>query len=68
MSLVACRLMIRHAASLLDSKDAGATMACAMAKRTATDIGFQVGEGGQAWVRGRAGGVKRSGRLMLGER
>lgn len=36
------RLMIRHAASLLDAKDPGATMAAAMAKKTATDIGFQV--------------------------
>jgi alkylation response protein AidB-like acyl-CoA dehydrogenase len=35
-------LMIRHAASLLDAKDPGATMAAAMAKKTATDIGFQV--------------------------
>jgi hypothetical protein len=33
---------VRHAASLVDAKDPGATVACAMAKRLATDIGFQV--------------------------
>jgi hypothetical protein len=37
------RLMVRQAAKLLDAKDPGATVMCAMAKKTATDIGFQVG-------------------------
>jgi hypothetical protein len=36
------RLMVRQAASLLDAKDPSATTACAMAKRVATDLGFQV--------------------------
>lgn len=36
------RLMVRQAAALLDAKDPSATTACAMAKRVATDLGFQV--------------------------
>jgi len=40
--LEASRLMIRNAASALDRRDGRATMLCAMAKRFATDIGFQV--------------------------
>lgn len=42
MELVSARLMVRQAAKLLDAKDPGATVMCAMAKKTATDIGFQV--------------------------
>jgi hypothetical protein len=38
--------MVRQAAALLDAKDPSATTACAMAKRVATDLGFQVRE----WV------------------
>lgn len=34
--------MVRQAAALLDAKDPSATTACAMAKRVATDLGFQV--------------------------
>ena len=34
--------MVRQAASLLDAKDPSATVACAMAKKIATDTGFQV--------------------------
>ena len=40
--LVAARQMIRLAASKLDSSDADKTTYCAMAKRFATDIGFEV--------------------------
>jgi alkylation response protein AidB-like acyl-CoA dehydrogenase len=40
--LVAARQMVRLAASKLDNKDAQATTYCAMAKRFATDVGFNV--------------------------
>jgi alkylation response protein AidB-like acyl-CoA dehydrogenase len=40
--LEAARLMIRHAADALDRKDPQATKLCAMAKRFATDTGFEV--------------------------
>ncbi|MFC5472912.1 acyl-CoA dehydrogenase family protein [Paraherbaspirillum soli] len=40
--LVAARQMVRLAASKLDAKDPSATTYCAMAKRFATDIGFQI--------------------------
>jgi hypothetical protein len=40
--LEAARLMIRNAASALDRRDPRATMLCAMAKRFATDTGFQI--------------------------
>ena len=40
--LVAARQMVRLAACKLDAKDANATTYCAMAKRFATDIGFQI--------------------------
>lgn len=40
--LVAARQMVRLAAFKLDNKDADATTFCAMAKRFATDAGFQV--------------------------
>ena len=40
--LVAARQMVRLAAFKLDNKDADATTYCAMAKRFATDIGYQV--------------------------
>jgi alkylation response protein AidB-like acyl-CoA dehydrogenase len=40
--LVAARQMVRLAAFKLDSKDAEATTYCAMAKRFATDVGYQV--------------------------
>ncbi|MFC1519344.1 acyl-CoA dehydrogenase family protein [Pseudomonadota bacterium] len=40
--LVAARQLVRLAAFKLDSKDPEATAYCAMAKRFATDIGFQV--------------------------
>lgn len=40
--LVAARQMIRLAASKLDNKDSQATTYCAMAKRFATDAGFQI--------------------------
>ncbi|MFO1037412.1 MAG: acyl-CoA dehydrogenase family protein [Geminicoccaceae bacterium] len=40
--LEAARLMVWRAAAKLDAKAADATMACAMAKRYATDIGFKV--------------------------
>ena len=40
--LVAARQMVRLAAFKLDQKDPEATAYCAMAKRFATDIGFQV--------------------------
>ena len=40
--LVAARQMVRLAASKLDADDADKTTYCAMAKRLATDIGFQV--------------------------
>jgi alkylation response protein AidB-like acyl-CoA dehydrogenase len=40
--LAAARLMIRQAAARLDAKHPEATMACAMAKRFATDAGFAV--------------------------
>ena len=38
----AARLMVRRAAHALDSKDPKATQYCAMAKRFATDAGFEV--------------------------
>ncbi|MDB5429656.1 MAG: acyl-CoA dehydrogenase [Caulobacter sp.] len=40
--LEAARLMVRNAASALDNRDPGATKLCAMAKRFATDAGFEV--------------------------
>ncbi|MBB3331032.1 hypothetical protein BDK63_001911 [Halomonas campaniensis] len=40
--LTAARLMVRHAAWRLDQNDPEATAHCAMAKRFATDVGFQV--------------------------
>ncbi|THT99659.1 acyl-CoA dehydrogenase [Lampropedia puyangensis] len=40
--LVAARQMVRLAASKLDRQDPNATTYCAMAKRLATDLGFQV--------------------------
>ncbi|HWU80802.1 MAG TPA: acyl-CoA dehydrogenase family protein, partial [Caulobacter sp.] len=40
--LEAARLMVRNAAAALDRKDPEATKLCAMAKRFATDAGFQV--------------------------
>jgi len=40
--LVAARQIVRLAAFKLDNKDADATTYCAMAKRFATDIGYQV--------------------------
>jgi alkylation response protein AidB-like acyl-CoA dehydrogenase len=40
--LEAARLMIRSAAAALDRRDPRATMLCAMAKRFATDVGFNI--------------------------
>lgn len=40
--LEAARLMVLNAAFLLDEKDSTATKFCAMAKRFATDVGFDV--------------------------
>ncbi len=40
--LDAARLMVRRAAHALDEKDSKATQYCAMAKRFATDVGFDV--------------------------
>ncbi len=40
--LEAARLMVHRAAAKLDRGDADATLHCAMAKRFATDVGFQV--------------------------
>ena len=40
--LEAARLLLHKAATLLDCRDPGATAACAMAKRKATDVGFCV--------------------------
>ena len=40
--LVAARQLVRYAASKLDKQNPDATAYCAMAKRFATDIGFQV--------------------------
>jgi hypothetical protein len=40
--LEAARLMIRSAASALDRRDPRTTMLCAMAKRFATDAGFNI--------------------------
>ena len=40
--LVAARQMVRLAASKLDNKDSQASTYCAMAKRFATDVGFEV--------------------------
>ncbi len=40
--LEAARLMVRQGAAMLESGDPEATMACAMAKRFATDAGFRV--------------------------
>ena len=40
--LQAARLMVHHAAQKLQDKDTEATLACAMAKRFATDVGFRV--------------------------
>lgn len=41
-SVVGARLMVRQAARLLDAKDSQATVACAMAKKVATDSAFTV--------------------------
>ncbi len=40
--LVAARQLVRYAASKLDNGDSDATVYCAMAKRFATDVGFQI--------------------------
>lgn len=40
--LTSSRLMVHHAARLLDAKDPAAAVHCAMAKRLATEQGFQV--------------------------
>jgi len=40
--LEAARLMVRHAADALDRRDPKATQLCAMAKRFATDAGFEI--------------------------
>ena len=40
--LHSARLVLHHAAALLDRKDPSATVACAMAKQKATDTGFSV--------------------------
>jgi hypothetical protein len=40
--LDAAQLMVRRAAAALDNKDPRATQYCAMAKRFATDVGFEV--------------------------
>jgi alkylation response protein AidB-like acyl-CoA dehydrogenase len=40
--LEAARLMVRAAADALDTRDPRATQLCAMAKRFATDVGFEV--------------------------
>ena len=40
--LEAARLMIRQAAAKLDAGDPDATLHCAMAKRFATDVGFEI--------------------------
>lgn len=40
--LVGARLMVRHAAWRLDQNDPEASVHCAMAKRLATDIGFNI--------------------------
>lgn len=40
--LVAARQLVRYAASKLDKGDSDATTYCAMAKRFATDVGFQI--------------------------
>ncbi len=40
--LVAARQLVRYAASKLDRGDSNATAYCAMAKRFATDVGFQI--------------------------
>merc|ERR1712039_509516 len=42
VDLSSSRLMVRNAAKLLDEKDPDATTACAMAKRYATDRGFDI--------------------------
>ncbi len=44
--LVAARQLVRYAASKLDRGDPQATAYCAMAKRFATDVGFQVCDAG----------------------
>ena len=55
--LEAARLMVHRAAAKLDAGDADATMFCAMAKRFATDAGFQVANealqlhGGYGYIR-----------------
>ena len=41
-SVQAARLMVRAAAEAMDRQDEGKTMACAMAKRFATDTGYEV--------------------------
>ncbi|MBM5028189.1 acyl-CoA dehydrogenase family protein [Vibrio parahaemolyticus] len=40
--LIAARQLVRYAASKLDRGDSDATTYCAMAKRFATDVGFQI--------------------------
>ncbi|ENN6982235.1 TPA: acyl-CoA dehydrogenase family protein [Vibrio parahaemolyticus] len=42
IELVAARQLVRYAASKLDLGDSDATTYCAMAKRFATDVGFQI--------------------------
>ncbi len=41
-ALVGARLMVRQAATLLDQKDPSAPVACAMAKKVATDAAFGI--------------------------
>ena len=42
MNLEASRLMVRHGANLLSEKNPSATIYCAMAKKFATDHGFNI--------------------------
>ena len=42
MNLEASRLMVRHGARLLTQKDPSAKVYCAMAKKFATDHGFNI--------------------------
>ncbi len=55
--LEAARLMVHRAACALDAGDPDATVSCAMAKRFATDVGFQVANealqlhGGYGYIR-----------------
>lgn len=68
MGLHSARLAMRHAAGALDVGDPHAPVYCAIAKKSATDVGFAVTDAAMQLVRGREGGGGVAGLLLGGRR